>query len=249
MENLPFILGVILPPLIYAFIIYLSSPLKSLNWKSSLKAIAAGVASVTVVWICNAFIPTWDTWSYLFDPFAQQFYVVAPKEELSKFIAFILVIGAIYKKGDYAHPISYMFYFAMVGLGFALIENVGYGQRYGMDVLYIRAFTATVTHMICGLLFGYWIGLGKIVRSKFQSRSLMGVWLENKPNIRSIIYTLMGFITAVSFHGLWNYNLTVSGKASEPIMIFLLFTGLIVSRLLFRDLITQYRKSIEKNKK
>ena len=47
----------------------------------------------------------------------------------------------------------------------------------------------------------------------------------------------------------WNYNLTLYGKASEPIMIFLLFTGLIVSRLLFRDLITQYRKSIEKNKK
>ena len=42
---------------------------------------------------------------------------------------------------------------------------------------------------------------------------------------------------------------SVSKEASNPIMIFLLFTGLIVSRLLFRDLITQYRKSIEKNKK
>lgn len=249
MENLPFILGVITPPLIYALIIYFSSPLKSLNWKSSLKAIAAGIASVTVVYTCNAFFPTWDAWTYMFEPFAQQFYVVAPKEELSKFIAFTLVIGAIYKEGDYAHPISYMFYFAMVGLGFALIENVGYGQRYGMDVLYIRAFTATVTHMICGLLFGYWIGLGKIVRSKFQSRSLMGIWLKNKPKLKSAIYTLMGFITAVSFHGLWNYNLSVSKEAANPIMIFLLFTGLIVSRLLFRDLITQYRKSIENKKK
>ena len=55
MENLPFILGVITPPLIYALIIYLSAPLKSLNWKSSLKAIAAGVASVTVVYTFNAF--------------------------------------------------------------------------------------------------------------------------------------------------------------------------------------------------
>lgn len=249
MENLPFILGVIIPPIFYALIIYFSSPLKSLNWKSSLKAIAAGIASVTVVYTCNAFFPTWDTWTYMFEPFAQQFYVVAPKEELSKFIAFTLVIGAIYKEGDYAHPISYMFYFAMVGLGFALIENVGYGQRYGMDVLYIRAFTATITHMICGLLFGYWIGLGKIVRSKTQSRSLMGIWLKNKPQIKSAVYTLMGFITAVSFHGLWNYNLTVSKEAANPIMIFLLFTGLIVSRLLFRDLITQYRKSIENKKK
>ena len=99
MENLPFILGIITPPLIYALIIYLSAPLKSLNWKSSLKAIAAGVASVTVVYTFNAFFPSWDAWTYMFDPFAQQFYVVAPKEELSKFLAFIFIIGAIHKKG------------------------------------------------------------------------------------------------------------------------------------------------------
>ena len=63
MENLPFILGVITPPIFYALIIYFSSPLKSLNWKSSLKAIAAGVASVTVVYTFNAFFPTWDAWT------------------------------------------------------------------------------------------------------------------------------------------------------------------------------------------
>ena len=76
----------------------------------------------------------------------------------------------------------------------------------------------------------------------------MGIWLKNKPKLKAAIYTLMGYITAVSFHGLWNYNLSVSREAANPIMIFLLFTGLIVSRLLFRDLITQYRKSIEKTK-
>ena len=246
--TLKFILGTIIPPLIYAFIIYLSSPLKSLAWKSSLKAIAAGISSVVLVYAFNTFFPFWNTWIFMFDSFSQQFYVVAPKEEISKFIAFCLVMGAIYKKGDYIHPIAYMFYFAMVGLGFALIENMGYAERFGMDVLYIRTFTSTLTHMICGLLFGYWIGLGKIVRSKFQSRSLMGIWLKNKPTIKTSIYTLMGYITAVSFHGLWNFNLSVSGPASTPIMIFLLFTGLIVSRLLFRDLITQYRKSLEHKK-
>ena len=244
--TLKFILGITIPPLIYASIIYFSSPLKSLNWKSSLKAVAAGVSSVVLVYSFNTFFPIWSTMSFMFDPFAQQFYVVAPKEELCKFIVFFLAMGAIYKEGDYIHPIAHMFYFAMVGLGFALIENIGYTERYGMDVLFVRTFTSTLTHMICGLLFGYWIGLGKIVRSKFQSRSLMGVWLANKPTIKNIIHIGIGYLTAVSFHGLWNYNLTVSGRASEPIMIFLLFTGLIVSRLLFRDLITQYRKSIEK---
>ena len=100
--------------------------------------------------------------------------------------------------------------------------------------------------MICGLLFGYWIGMGKIIRSKFQYRSVMGTFLQSKRAFKSVIYTVLGFITAVFYHGLWNYNLSTSGFAKDTIALLLLFLGLFISKLLFQDLITQYRKSLRK---
>jgi len=247
-ENLYFILAIALPPLIYSYIIYLTSPYKSLNLRDSFSFVAAGVFSIVVVYLFNAFFPGWDH-QLTFDPFVQNFHIVAPKEELSKFIMFLIIISGLQRDKGTLHPVAYMFYFAMVGLGFALVENIGYTERYGYEALKIRTFTSTITHMICGLLFGYWIGLGKIVRSKFQSRSVLGVFLKSKPYLKSIYYSTVGFLTAVSFHGLWNFNLASSGNAARTISILLLFIGLIVAKMLFRDLVVQYRKSIEKPNK
>tara|TARA_R100001443_G_C3341492_1_gene174581 strand:+ start:58 stop:846 length:789 start_codon:yes stop_codon:yes gene_type:complete len=247
-ENIHFILAITLPPLIYSYIIYLSSPYKSLKLKDSFSFLMAGVFSIVVVYLFNTFFPGWNV-SLFNDPFINNFHIVAPKEELSKYIMFLILIGGLQRDKIKLHPVAYMFYFAMVGLGFALVENIGYTERYGYEVLKIRTFTSTITHMICGLFFGYWIGLGKIVRSKFQSRSVLGIFLNKVPTLKSAYYAIAGFITAVAFHGLWNFNLAASGGAARTISILLLFIGLITAKLLFRDLITQYRKSIEKPSK
>ena len=240
--NIEMILAIIIPPMIYAWIIYLSSPYKSLKLKDSFSFLVAGVFSITILYFLNAMFPEWDP-RVMIEPFKQQFYTVAPKEEFSKFIMFLIVMSGVKRDNHKLHPISYMFYFGMVGLGFALVENIGYVQAYGMKVLGVRTFSSTIVHMICGLFFGYWIGMGNIIRSRFQYRSVLGAFLQSRIAFKSIIYTFLGFLTAVFYHGLWNYNLSTSGFAKDSIALLLLFLGLLMSKLLFQDLITQYRKS------
>lgn len=177
--NIEMILAIIIPPMIYAWIIYLSSPYKSLKLKDSLSFLIAGVFSITILYFLNAMFPGWDP-RLMLEPFKQQFYTVAPKEEFAKFIMFLIVMNGVKRDNHKLHPIAYMFYFGMVGLGFALVENIGYVQAYGMKVLGVRTFSSTIVHMVCGLFFGYWIGMGKIIRSRFQYRSVLGAFLQSK---------------------------------------------------------------------
>lgn len=231
----------VFPPLLYAWIIYVSSPYKSLSFKDSSKFIVGGLFSVIILQMIMFFFPFWNPHSCL-DSFWANYWVVAPREEISKFIMFLIIYKGL-NNHNKLHPITYMFYFGMIGLGFGLIENLTYVAKFGFWVLKVRTFGALFIHMICGLLFGYWIGMGKVVKSKFSLRTISSIYLSSRPKFKSILYTLMGLITAVCYHGLWNYNISIFGNASAPISILILMVGFLACKLLSRDLINQYQKS------
>lgn len=236
-------ISVVLPPFLYAWIIYLSSPYKSLSIKDSSKFLLGGIFSVTLLTLISFSFPYWSHY-HVSDPFWGSFWITAPKEELSKFLMFLIVYKGL---NDYKnlHPITYMFYFGMIGLGFALIENISYVYRYGPYVLKFRTFGAVFVHMICGLLFGYWLGMSKIKKSKFSLRTISSIFLSSRPRIKIFLYSLIGIITASCFHGLWNYHLNVWGAYSTPFSILLLMVGFLSCKILSRDLINQFQKSIK----
>ena len=241
--NLISFLLVVLPPFLFAWIIYLSSPYKSLSLKDSTKFILGGVFSITILSFISLLFPYWSTYA-ITDPFWGCFWVTAPKEEFAKFLLFLIVYKGL-DNHKQLHPITYMFYFGMIGLGFAMVENVGYVGRYGMYVLKFRTFGAVFVHMICGMLFGYWLGISKIQKSKFTLRTISSIYLSSRPKIKIFLYALMGIITASCFHGLWNYNITIGGPFSPPLSILLLMVGFLACKLLSRDLINQHQKSIK----
>jgi RsiW-degrading membrane proteinase PrsW (M82 family) len=237
------LLGLILllfPPLLYALIMYLSSPYRSLSLRSSLNFLIGGMFSIILLRIIFFIFPLWDM-SHILDPFYQQFWVVAPKEEIAKCIMFFIVYKSLDEKNIY--PIAYMFYFGMIGLGFAIIENIQYISYYGFEVLQTRTFGAVFVHMICGMLLGYWVGASKIKKSKFSLRTISSIYLSSRPKIKTTLYLLMGIITSISFHGLWNYNIHVFNLVAKPISILILMVGFLACKLLARDLINQYQKS------
>ncbi len=234
---------VVLPPFLYAWIIYLSSPYKSLSLKDSTKFILGGVFSVTILSFLSFLFPYWSTYA-ITDPFWGSFWVTAPKEELSKFFMFLIVYKGLNKYKD-LHPITYMFYFGMVGLGFAMIENVSYVANFGVYVLKFRTFGSVFVHMICGMLFGYWLGIGKIKKSKFSLRTISSIFLSSRPRIKVFLHCMVGIITASCFHGLWNYHIILWGPFSSPFSILLLMVGFLACKLLSRDLINQHQKSIK----
>jgi RsiW-degrading membrane proteinase PrsW (M82 family) len=255
--NIALLLGLVIPPLFYAFIIYLTSPYKSISFKTGIQYMLAGFSSVLLISVLVTIFPTWD--KSVMD-FQNMFFFVAPREELSKLIAFFVVemFRRYLKPND--HPIGTMFYMCMVGLGFAMYENIQYIHMYGEQVLGIRMVTATIAHMLFGIFMGYWISLGRINTGKYGNRSVLGVLMSQNPKLKQGIYIFIGWLSAVCYHGLWNYNLSsstnvyiavengtfvpASDVSSTTIMIMLIFFGLVGAKFAAKDLNDNYRRKI-----
>ncbi len=112
------------------------------------------------------------------------FIVVAFSEELVKIV---MVLAYPYPRPFFNEPMDGIVYSMMVGMGFAVVENVIYAYNYGMDTILVRAFTAVPAHAIFAVFMGYFIGLSKFhASSKWK---LIG----------------FGFGLAVFIHGLYDF--------------------------------------------
>jgi len=248
--NIALLLALVLPPLLYAGLIYLTSPYKSIDIKRGLYHIMAGFTSVFILSIIFLVIPSWSGSSV---DFLNTFFFIAPKEELVKLLVFLTLGGVASRSSE--HPVATMFYMGMVGLGFSLVENIQYVMIYGEEVLLTRMFTATIAHMLFGMFMGYWIAKGNINNGR-GNRSVFGVLMGNNLRLKRNIYVLLGWLAAVGYHGLWNYNLMISTQAypgfsdisSTPIMIMLIFFGLVGAKFASKDLNDSYRMRLKNTK-
>lgn len=231
-----------IPSLFYMLLIHLTAPYGSINIRKSFEYLIGGFSSILFLSLIFMFT-NWDTGGL--NSFYDYFMVVAPREELVKFISFMLITFFTTKiKNKKEHPIGIMFYFGMVGLGFAMIENVQYAHAFGSGVIMVRALTATVAHMLFGLIFGYWMALSEIDCSKFNDRSVFGMLTHKYKIFKFYIYTTIGYITSVIYHGLWNYNIDTSGESYTTIMIMMLFFGVLGVKFAIKDLNDSYRRSL-----
>ena len=240
--NIGLLFGVLLPPLLYMFILYLTSPFNSVTLKRSILYFLAGILSINFVHMYYAFIDV-----HTYTHFYEQFFGVGPREEICKLLAFLGVTLAFKKENT--HPVGIMYYMGIVGLGFAMFENLHYVFRYGEQVLYSRTFTSTLGHLIFCMFSGYWLGLAKIDRGAYGNRSIFGFYMHKYKNIRTVTYTIIGLICAITFHGLWNFNLAMYDKSSMSILILMLVTGLTTCKFAATDLYNHYRKSLYNIKK
>ncbi|MEO1713290.1 MAG: PrsW family glutamic-type intramembrane protease, partial [Bacteroidota bacterium] len=63
-------------------------------------------------------------------------------------------------------PIDGIVYTVMVGLGFATLENVLYADRFGLETVILRAFTAVPAHAAFSVIMGFFIGKAKMETSQ-----------------------------------------------------------------------------------
>ena len=114
------------------------------------------------------------------------FIVVAFSEELAKLVA---LIAYPYRKAFFNEPMDGIIYTMMIGMGFAAVENVIYANKFGMETILVRAFTAVPAHAIFAVVMGYFVGLSKFVEAKKKQ------------------YILRGFLLTVFIHGLYDFFL------------------------------------------
>lgn len=121
--------------------------------------------------------------------FVDAFFKVSLVEEFSKFV-FIRFI--LFRNKNFNEPFDGIVYAAMVGMGFATLENILYVYQYGIPTGIMRMFTAVPAHTCFAILMGYYLG-----RAKFSKE-------------KNLYFTLLALISATVFHGLYDYFLFIT---------------------------------------
>lgn len=128
-------------------------------------AFILGMASVIPAWLLE------QLW-HKHVPFSEEsvagtlifaFVGIALLEEVPKFL--ILRIG-FYPRTFFDEPLDGIIYAGMIGMGFAMVENLLYAFEHGMGTTILRAFTAVPAHAVFAVLMGYYMGLAKFDRKR-----------------------------------------------------------------------------------
>ena len=233
-----------LPALLYLSIIYLTIPYGIISIKKMFYYFFSGIISIGLIWVFLFFF------HYVQDPiitlvpifgdddtrFIMAFIQIALLEETFKY--FGVKVGNITNKD--ITPLSIMIYSGIVALGFSFAENLQYAILYGSEVLVVRSIFTMLLHFICGLIMGYWIGLGMIEPEK--TRSIMGVILK-KFHLRKIAFACAGIFFAASIHGIFDYNIFLNSLSSNAIEVLIIMMGVLVTYICSQDLIRREQLS------
>jgi protease PrsW len=135
--------------------------------------------------------------------FIGSFLVVAPVEEIAKFLS---VRVKAYNSPSFNEVMDGIVYCVAGALGFATIENVFYVFEYGAATALFRAVFSVPLHALCGGIIGYYLGMKKVHK-------------EEKKH-----FVAAGLLIAILFHGAYDFVLfseTFLGVLIVPIMVWL----------------------------
>ncbi|MDH4211877.1 MAG: PrsW family glutamic-type intramembrane protease [candidate division WOR-3 bacterium] len=128
------------------------------------------------------------------------FFVIAPIEEILKFLA---VRKWIYRSLEFNEVMDGIVYAVSASLGFAALENILYVLPLGLSTGLVRAFLAVPGHACFGALMGYYIG-----RAKFNPAK------ESRLMTKGIIYAILS-------HGLYDFLLLTRSSFSSFVVLLL----------------------------
>lgn len=211
-NNLIYLIFTFLPALIYSIVVYLTSPQYTIKWRTASLFFSMGLLSTLLVNAVHFAFPNWDSpisnvimISFLITAFLK----VGFLEEVCKFSMFKLTEWYKHHKFKSHHPSAIMFYSMSVSCGFAVSENILYAQIYGGQVLFIRSFSSVLIHMMCGLMMGYFIALGRIGDI-------------NSSKFKKFVYSFTGILVASFYHGLYDYNIYMYQSLNKSFAIIIL---------------------------
>jgi len=152
-------------------------------------------------------------------------------EELSKSI--ILIVLFTWKKDEFHCVMDGVIYAAMVGLGFAMSENIFYytraffadGTVSGMKVFYMRGIASPLAHPFFTAMTGIALYLSKRAKGK----------------IGALIYIASGLLCAILLHAVWNGS-TILGQAGFRLMYRVIFLPAVIFFVVTVYLRMKYKK-------
>lgn len=164
------ILITFIPAIIIGILIYLNRNHKQPTWLIVL-AILSGIITVSLAYVFNYFaadILGWakadQTANKIYLNFDAMYGVGLVEESLKMLILFFFI-----RKNKHCHsPFTGVFYGALIGLSFAIVENLLSGYITNI----VRCFTSVPLHMGVGVLMGYYMSLSDLNKDSSNKRFL-----------------------------------------------------------------------------
>ena len=187
MEILIFLLA-ILPGIAICLYIFYVDKYEPETWWHLLVCFVFGMASTIPVLYLEPMVTDtgFDEKGNLIEVFFYSLLGVALIEEVAK--SSCLFLFPYFNKW-FNEPMDGIVYSVMIGMGFATLENIIYAYSFGLETVFVRAFTAVPAHAVFAIITGYYVGLSKF----------------NKPKRIQLILTGVGF--AILAHGIYNFFL------------------------------------------
>ncbi|MFT4521906.1 MAG: RsiW-degrading membrane proteinase PrsW (M82 family) [Bacteroidia bacterium] len=157
------------------------------------------------------------------------FYQVSVWEELLKFSAFLLILGAF--RNQFREPIDYIAFMAVIALGFSATENVMYFLSRGPGIITGRAVLTSVSHMFDSCLIAYAFVLHRFHPKKYSPLIYVGF-----------------FALAVISHGIYDYWLWIEGGFMLTLFYFFItvsWFAAIMNNALNNSSYFSYKQSID----
>ena len=221
--NLNIILAVLIPIFLYTYLVYYMVPYSFISLKRARRYFVSGLISPLLVILFYFLYPKWSQFilengflSILFLSIIQ----IGVLEETCKYAIFKWVS---LERPSYKHdlPIAIIFYSLVTALGFALTENFGYLISFYkyylnsslsdaevnhslMSIALLRSISAVITHMVCGVIMGYFILKSIEEKERFLSKEHSR--FSHRLNFKSPLYILAGIGASACFHGVYNLN-------------------------------------------
>lgn len=191
------IIAAILPPLLLAYGIYYFDKFQRENLKDLVLPFLGGMLIVPAAYFLEKMISSQFEFdlNQVWDTLVLSFLGVSFVEEGLKAIIFFSLV--FYWK-FFDELFDGFVYAVMIGMGFALVENILYVWEFGMGTALIRAFTAVPAHAVMGMISGYFFA-----RAKFEKSHRLK-WIT------------IGLLLAFLVHG--TYDFLILQMISEPLM-------------------------------
>ncbi|MEO0337722.1 MAG: PrsW family glutamic-type intramembrane protease [Bacteroidota bacterium] len=94
-----------------------------------------------------------------------------------------------YRQSFFNEPIDGIVYAMMIGMGFAMLENVFYAYQFEMTTTVLRGFTAVPAHACFAAIMGFFVGKARFAK-------------EAKKRKR---FLLLGWLVPIGVHGLYDF--------------------------------------------
>jgi RsiW-degrading membrane proteinase PrsW (M82 family) len=241
----------VVPILMYLFFVYIWTPKGYISPRRARRYLLAALISPMLVIIFHYLLPKFFESRYFMNQNIYFGYKIFIQTSLVEEVCKLLLFFAITferRSAKYDLPVAIVYYAMVTSAGFAIIENISYLAQFGSDILFVRAITAVILHLICGVFMGYGIQIA-VVKSTDSTMTKIQTFLHRAK------YVIIGLLSATIFHGIYDLVLTLPFIQYPNLIIgIILVSGLIISGFMIQNVIRlstkmrneHYNKDIER---